>query len=172
MATVTIDMSASEWVGYVKKLGERLYPAAVRGVRAGALRCIPIMQTRTDFAPPASDHGSVGAFDTGLYKAAWQSSSLANGASVFNSRPYAAVIDYGRRAAAVSRAGIQNLEQWVHRKLNLSGDAAKAAAFAIAKTLEKRPLRAREVMSGGTDEMTDAVQAEVRVELDRELTRK
>jgi hypothetical protein len=172
MATITFNMTAPEWAVYMKRLGSRFFPAAVRGVQSGALRCIGIMQHRTDFAPPASDHGTVGAVDTGLYRAAWQSTALVNGASVFNSRPYSAVIDYGRRAAVVGKAGIVNLERWAHNKLKLSGDAAKSAAWAIAKTLEKRPLRAREVMSGGVDEMTTVVQKDLQFELDRELTRK
>jgi hypothetical protein len=136
------------------------------------MRCIGIMQRRTDFAPPASDHGTVGAVDTGIYKASWQSAAIPNGASVFNSRGYSAVIDYGRRAAAVGKEGIKNLEGWAKRKLGLSGDAAKSAAYAIAKTLQKRPLRAREVMSGGVDEMTKAVHDDIQHEMDVELTRK
>lgn len=172
MATIVLNMGVAEWGRYMQRLGPRFMPAVLRGVRSGAQRCVGIMQTRTDLAIPASDHGTAGAVDTGLYKAAWQSAPLSNGAQVFNSRPYSAVIDFGRRAAVVGRAGITNLEQWAKRKLHLSGNEATSAAFAIAKTLEKRPLRAREVMTGGLDDMTKAVMSDVRVEVDRELWRK
>jgi hypothetical protein len=172
MATVTFNMTGPEWAAYMKRLGTRFFPAAIRGVQSGAMRCIGIMQTRTDFAPPASERGTTGAVNTGLYKAAWKTAPLSNGAQVFNAQPYSPVIDGGRRPAAVGRSGIVNLERWAHNKLKLTGDAAKAAAWAIAKTLEKRALRAREVMSGGIDEMTKAVHAELQHELDVELTRR
>jgi hypothetical protein len=172
MATVTINMTLAEWSRYMARLGSRFYPAAVRGAQSGALRCIGIMQRRTDFAPPATDGFPPGAVDTGQYKASWQSAPLSNGASVFNSRGYSAVIDYGRRAAAVGKSGIKNLEGWAKRKLGLSGDAATSAAYAIAQTLKDKPLRARKVMSGGVDEMTKAVQDDIQHELDVELTRK
>jgi hypothetical protein len=172
MATVTFNMTAPEWAAYMKRLGTRFFPAAIRGVQSGALRCIGIMQSRTDIATPASENGTAGAANTGLYRAAWKTVPLLNGARIFNAQSYSPVIDFGRRASKVGRAGIQNLERWAHNKLKLSGDAAKSAAFAIAKTLEKRPLRAREVMSGGVEEMTAAVKRDMQVEMDRELTRK
>lgn len=173
MATVTFNMTAPEWVAYMKRLGSQFFPAAIRGVQSGAMRCIGIMQRRTDFAPPASDHGTVGAVNIGLYKAAWKTAALSNGAQVFNAQPYSPVIEGGRRSeAAVGKKGIENLEIWAHSKLKLSGDAAKAAAWAIAKTIEKRGLRARKVMSDGVDEMTKAVHAEMQHEMDVELTRR
>ena len=174
MATVTLNMTPAEWAAYMLRLGRNYMPAALRGVRSGAMRCVGIVQRRTDFAPPASgyDGRAIGAVDTGAYKAAWQTTPLPNGAQLHNSRPYAAVIEHGRRPAPVGKAGIQNLEQWAHRKLKLSGDAATSAAYAIAKTLHERPLRERSVMTGGLDAMETAARDEVQRELEKELTRK
>jgi hypothetical protein len=169
--TVVVKMSFKQWADYMSDLGERFEPAVMRGVRAGALRCIPRLQQRTSHAPPASPGGTSGALDTGLYKAAWKTGSLPNGASVFNDRPYAGVIDYGRRPAPVSRGGVRNLEAWAKRKLKLGQAQARAAAWAIAKKLEKRPLLARKVLSGDLDGLVKLVEEEILHELDVELGR-
>lgn len=166
-----VKMSMDQWSKEMMSLGDRFAPAALRGVRSGALRCIVLMQQRTTYAPPASAGGTPGAFDTGLYKAAWKSAALPDGARVFNDRPQAGVIDRGRRPAPVSSEGRRNLEAWAKRKLKLSGDEARAAAWAISQILKKRPLRARRVMSGGEKEMIALVEEEIGHELDVELRR-
>ena len=162
-------MDMHQWSDWMARLGTSFEPAMLRGVRAGALRCIPLLQKRTSYAPPASEGGSQGAVDTGLYKAAWKTTPLPNGARVFNDRPASPVIDYGRRPSPVSSEGRRNLTAWAKRKLKLSADEARAVAWAIAQTLKKRPLRARRVMSGAIKEMTKLVQEEITHELDLEL---
>ena len=164
-----IKMNMHQWSDHLRQLGSRFQPAMTRGMIAGAMRCIPILQTATMQAPPASPRGTSGAVDTGLYQAAWRSAPMPNGAKVFNMRPYAGVIEGGRRPYPVGREGMRNLEAWVHRKLKISGKAARDAAWAIAKTLEKRPLEARRVMSGSEDKMIEAVEKEILHELDLEL---
>lgn len=172
MATITINMNLAEWSAYMRRLGTRFLPAAVRGVQSGVAACIPLMQQRTDRAPPASDRGTFGAVNEGHYRQDWHFGLLPKGGRVYNSRPYSPVIDFGRRPRAVSKKGIENIERWAKNKLKLTGNEARSAAYAIAKTLERRPLRAREVMSGGIDEMMRIVQRDMQVELDRELGRK
>lgn len=166
-----IKIDVSQWADHLEKLGQRFRPAMLRGMNAGAMRCIPILHNATAQAPPASPNGTIGAFDTGLYKAAWRSASINNGAKVFNMRSYSGVIEHGRRPYPVSKAGIRNLEGWAKRKLKLSGKEAKSAAWAIAKTLAKRPLKARRVMIGSEEKMIEAVEKEVLHELDLELGR-
>ena len=48
---------------------------------------------------------------------------------------------------------------------------ARRTIVTIAKTLEKRPLRARKVMGNAEAKMIDLVEKEIEHELDRELRR-
>ena len=166
-----IKMDPKQFANYLGDLGTRFNPAMQRGLQAGAQRCIPILQTATRSAPPASPRGSTGAFDTGIYLASWRASPVPNGALVHNFQPYSPVIETGRRASPVGRSGIRNLEAWAKRKLQLNPAEARNAAWAIAKTLEKRPLWARKVMDSSEPKMIDAVMDEITHELDLELGR-
>lgn len=178
MTTIHVKMDVSEWVAYMKNLGPRFMPGVLTGIRAGAAGCVSVMQQRTTYAPPASDKGSAGAVDTGLFRAAWQSTSTPTGAFVYNSRAYAGVIEYGRRARTVGRQGIEQLTRWAHRKLGLSGGAAESAAFAIARSMSPSPygkgrvLRPRKVMVDGLPEMLKRVHEEIESALIRVLGRK
>lgn len=167
----TIKMSPREWADYIEDLELRFKPAMYRGIVSGAARCIPILHKHTRTARAASPRGSVGAFDTGQYQASWRSSPVANGARVYNLRPYSGVIEDGRRPSSLGREGIDNLEAWAKRKLKLSPAEARNAAWAIAQTLKERPLLARKVMGNAEDEMIDAVVKEITRELDLELGR-
>ncbi len=166
-----IKMDMNQWTSYMGKLEHRFMPAMVRGIQAGAARLLPELHNRTRQASPASERGTPGALDTGLYLAGWRSAPLLNGAMVYNVRPYSPVIERGRRPAPVGRGGIRNLEAWVHRKLKLSGSEARAAAFAIAQTLKKRKLKPRKVLTGDEDALIKIVEEEVMHELDLELGR-
>lgn len=166
-----IRVSPKQWASHMTELAERFMPAMQRGVAAGAMRCIPILQRSTRYAPPASPRGMPGAFDTGRYLAAWKSAPIHMGAKVFNTSAQSGVIEGGRRPSPVSREGRRNLEAWARRKLKLSPEEAKSAAWAIAQELRSRPLEARKVMNSVMDEMTDAVMAEITHELDLELGR-
>ena len=166
-----IKMSMKQWTKYIEDLGERFVPAMKRGMVSGAARCIPILHDATVRARPASPNGKEGAVDTGIYKAAWRSSSTSTGSKVFNTSAPSPIVEGGRRASAVGRDGIRNLEGWAKRKLRLNAKEAKDAAWAIAKTLKDRPLRKREVMGGSEDKMIKAVEAEITHELDVELRR-
>lgn len=170
--TKIIKMNPQQWAAYMGHLGERFMPAMMRGVLAGANRCVPLMQQRTMTARPASDNGRSGAVDTGLYKAAWRGEAIPTGAAIRNRTPQAPIIESGRRPSPVNRAGIQNLMKWAERRLGLNQEEARNAAFAIARTLAKRPLRARHVMSGALKEMTKLVMEEITHELDVEINKK
>lgn len=164
MAIIKMDMN--QWTRYIGKLEHEFVPAVVRGMQSGAQRLIPELHKRTRAAPPASPRGTVGAFDTGAYLAGWRTVPLLNGAKVFNVRPYSPVIERGRRPSPVGRDGIRNLEAWVHRKLKLSGNETRSAAFAIAQTLKQRRLKPRKVLTGDEEALIKIVEAEVMHELD------
>ena len=165
----TSVMNVNQFARYAKKLGTDFMPAVKRGMLSGALRAIPTLQERTRSAPPASPRGKMGAFDTGAYHAAWKSEVIANGVSLRNARPYAGVIEYGRRPAPVSVEGMKTLEGWAKRKLGVSGAEARAAAFAIAQSMRTRPLAARKVITDGLTRITKLIEDEVRSELDKLL---
>jgi len=171
---VTVTMSMDQWAAWMSRLQGRFMPAAIRGIRTGAVQAHTVMLKRTKKAPPASDRpGSTpGAFNYGTYFESWKISPLPDGAVVYNSQPYAGVIEYGRRPSPVSKEGRRNLTRWAMRKLGVTESEAKSVAFLVARSLKKRPLRARNVMTGGVQEMTDAVRGEITKELDVELSRK
>ncbi len=162
-------ITTKQFAKYMGQLGAQWRPALIRGTVAGAARTIPWLMQRTMMAPPASPRGMPGALNTGLYKAAWRSAPLPNGARVFNTQPYSSIIEYGRRPAHVGRAGIRNLEGWARRKLQLSAEEAKSAAWAIAKTLAKRKLEAREVLTGDEKGLIELVEKEILHELEIEV---
>ena len=157
----------SKWLGDMAD--GRIKNAAKRGLVSGAQRCIPILQQRAEDAPPASPHGGKGAFNTGAYKASFKSASTANGARVWNTQPYAAVIDDGRRASPVSAEGRKQLAKWAMRKLGVSASEAKGVAFLVARKLAKTPLAARKVVSGSVDILAKIVLEEVEHEIDKVL---
>lgn len=167
-----VSLTPRQWEAWVITLGHRFMPAVQRGVLAGAYRTIPLLQTRTDQAPPASPNGVTGAVNSGRFRNSWRAVQIPAGARVYNFQPYGPVIEEGRRAKGVNRAGLHNLEIWARRRLQLDRGAARSAAFAIAKTLAKRPLLARKVMSGAIDKMTELVLDEITHELEAELKRK
>ncbi len=70
-----------------------------------------------------------------------QSSSV----RIYNKEPYASVIEYGRRPGA-RRPPVQALIPWVRDKMGLQGKAARGAAFAIARKIGQRGIKARPVL--------------------------
>jgi len=171
MTDVRID--PARWAAQMDRLADRFVPTVLRGVRAGAARCILLMEQRTMSAPPASPRGTVGAFNTGGYMRSWRSEGLSFGARVYNLQPYSGVVDLGRRpGVGVSRQGIElGLMPWAKRKLGLTDSQARSVAWAIATAIKKRGLLPRRVMTGGLDAMERLVVEEVEHELDAELSR-
>lgn len=165
----TIIMSTREYLSWLRALQPRMRQAVRRGVLSGAMRAIPIVQRSTDTAPPASPKGKMGAMNTGNYRRNWRAEAIPEGARLYNNTPYEPVIEEGRRAKGVGKEGLRNLELWVRRKLKVRGNEARHVAFAIARTLARRPLAARSVMGRAKDAIVDAVMAEVNREIDKEL---
>ena len=151
---------------YLRNLQKNLVPAAVRGIHSGAARGVTVVQEAVTKAPPASPNGSVGAFNTGQYRAAWRWSKLpGGGATIFNGKKYAGIIEDGRRAGAKPppRAVIA---KWAQRKLGLTRKQAEAAAFPIARAIAKRGLRPRRVVASVASKLEAIVMTEVMHEVD------
>lgn len=167
MASKTLTVR--DFAQYLAKLRKNLKGhdgAVVRGIHAGVLRGIGILHAATVNAPPASPNGSTGAVDTGAYRQAWQHQLLPTGGRLFNTRPYAGVIERGRRRGA-KMPPPRVLEAWARRKLGLSDEEAKSASFAIARAIKRRGLLPRRVLTGPltTAQLTRAVMEEIRREV-------
>ena len=170
MATERVFADAKQWAAFQRRLGKAFTPAALKGIRAGGLRCIPLLHRSTETAPPASTGGGTGAVDTGDYKRRWRTSPLPNGVEVFNDAPEAGVIELGRRPG--SRPPPSSvLQPWVRRKLGLSDAQAKGVAFVVARAIGRRGLRARRVMARALPAMRKAVMAEVKLALQKVIRR-
>lgn len=166
MATERVFANAKDWAAWQRRLGKAFMPAALRGIQAGGLRCIPLLHQSTETAPPASPNGGTGAVDTRDYLRRWRTSPLPNGVEVFNDSPQAGVIESGRRPGARLPPS-EILRPWARRKLGLSAEQAKGAAFAIARAIGARGLRARRVMARALPAMRKAVLAEVKLALQK-----
>ena len=169
--TTTIRMNLSEWPAHLARLGKEFMPAAHRGLLDGAQRCLPLMVQRTDKAPPASPTGLFGAVNFGHYRRAWRVDQLSNGAMVYNMAPYAGVIEYGRRPAAVSKQGLKQIQLWAKRRHGLDDRAARAVAWSIGQRLRTNPLWPRHVMTGALGQMRQFVRDGISRELARAKAR-
>ena len=171
----SVSFTMKQFQTYIRKLRGALVGwegAATRGVHSGVMRGVGIAQAATVNAMPASPRGSIGAVDTGAYRQAWQFELTKSGGRVFNTRPYAGVVEYGRKKGA-RRPPPKQIELWARRKLGLSRKEAKSASFAIANAIAKRGLLARKVLTGPltNHQLIQAVMMEVRREVTAALDR-
>lgn len=148
------DFTLKQWVGWTKRLGRDLLPAARHGCLVAAQRGIQVVQDATRAAIPAnpSGIGTGGAVNNGGYLRGWKSAATPNGARLFNDVSYSGVIEDGRRAGSAwpPRAAIV---AWAKRRLGLSTKDAQQAAFPISRAIARRGLRARKVLGGVEDKI-------------------
>lgn len=169
MSEAVINIDLSRFAVEMDKLGADFGKAVRRGLMSGAARALPVLIRRTEQAPPASERGTTGAVDMGQYKAGWRSEPTIDGARIRNTKPYAGVIEIGRRASPVSKEGRKNLEGWAKRKLGLTPSQAKSAAFLISRALAKRPLKGRNVLGGALNEIVAGMLDELEHEIKKAL---
>lgn len=155
MATIKVDIGQAAEL--FKKLGRERVPRAVeRGVRSFLARAKPMMVLAGDQARPANPRGiGTGAFNTGNYRRSWQTEmGREDGlptAIIRNAAPYAGVIEYGRRAGAKAPP-ISVIEPWVRRKLGVPFKKARSVAFLIARSIKRRGLKPRYVLTSRTQQ--------------------
>ena len=172
--------------------GWALKQAMRAGITSGALRGLETVRKGTREATPASGNNSVppGAVNTGHFLRSWAVARNNRGASIVNSSPYAAVVEYGRRPG--KGVPIGPLAQWVLRKLGgkmglnklrkkggVAGAdrrlaAARAVAYVISAAIKKRGLKGRHILHRAAPELYRIAQHEclmaVRVALSGKLT--
>jgi len=133
MAGVVFDISQSPEVA--RWLNQGLDHAVKRAMVATAARLVNHIQT--EVIPNAQPQP----VDRGLYKASWKFGKTDDGAEVWNSASYAAIIEYGARAAKIKpgRLMIDALTAWVRRKgIAQNTVEARQIAFAIAFSMKKK----------------------------------
>lgn len=128
-------------------------PALVQRAMTGvSMDALAIIQSATRSAPPANPRGagSGGAFNTGAYLLAWKTQVEqrpgSKGVLIYNTMPYAPVIEYGRRAGA-RQPPSEPIARWAQRKLGLPYERAKSVGFLIARRIKRYGLKPRYVMT-------------------------
>lgn len=157
-------MTLKEFQRYLKGVPKALNEHIVKGIQTGAQRAIAIAVAEGDAAPPASQRGSIGAFNTGRYHRSWHVENVADGAVVSNIAPYADVIERGRRPGR-RQPRTETIVQWARQRLGLDEKKARQAAFPIARAIGRRGLRARRVLSSARPKMIAAVLEEVKASI-------
>ena len=159
-----MNLTLKELARFVSNIPKAATAAAIRGARNGAQQAIPVLQRAGDRAPPASPRGSVGAFDTGKYRRSWRVTNIANGCKLYNSSPYADVVERGRRRGR-KMPPRRVIEAWAQRKLGLSSAQAKQAAYPIARAIGRRGLKGRHVEQSARPQVMRIVMREVKLEI-------
>jgi hypothetical protein len=130
------SFTSGEYGELTKWLGEAGREALRRASLATAARMVSVIQNEVI---PQEDPQPV---DRGIYRAAWQYEPTENGADVWNSLPYAPIIEFGARASKIKigRAMIAALTEWVMRKGLARGNKQKPeqVAWAIAVAMKRR----------------------------------
>jgi len=128
----TIDLKDAE--KHFEEAGERMLKAAIKGLHSAASSSVQVITTRI---VPSLTRQPV---DRGLYRAGWRAIAEKDGATIENNEPHAAFIEYGVRGSHVKIGArmIVALTEWVTRKGLASGKEAVRAAWAIAKSMQRR----------------------------------
>lgn len=108
--------------------------------------------------------------DRGTYRRSFQYEDIEGGATVYNSAPYAAVIEYGRRKGAKGPP-LKVLMEWVVRKKLVAGGRkanqsdVRGVAWLIQRAIKRRGIPGRHVLGIASRN----IQADVRQALRAEL---
>ena len=128
-------MTLGEYKRFLLAYRGRNRAAALRGLQSAAMRGVQVIQT--EIIPSRVPQP----VDRSLYRGGWRFSFEPDGALIFNNEPHAPEVEFGVRAANVKigKAMIQALAEWAVRKgLASAGKEAVSAAWAIAKTMQRR----------------------------------
>lgn len=155
---VTLRMNIRQLPGWLKKL-HRQYPIAVRtGLRAAASKSQQyITSTGIEQAQPYPP------VDRGMYRRAWKVQRTPEGAKLYNSMPYAAIIEYGRRPGG-RLPPVDILAEWVRRKLGVKNKKeAQGIAWAIARKIASKGTAPRYVLLNSMPAIRQFVNEETRL---------
>lgn len=159
MAATTRKIDVSKLAPLLRKLGPAGKKAIARGALSGALLGVVYMQKRT---------ADESIFDRGGYRRGWKARATSNGAILMNDAPYSPIIEDGRRPGA-RRPPLAVIERWAKRKLALTSEEAKRAAFPIAQAIGARGIKGKHVLRDAVPALVKIVQQEVERELRAEI---
>lgn len=127
-----MSLTPKEAAAFFRKAAVR--QAAIKGLRSAALRGVQDIVTR--IIPSRSPRP----VDRGLFAAGFKPVDLPTGAAIENREPHAPYVEYGVMGDRVrpGRAMIDALVGWVERHGLATGDDARSAAFAIARSLQAK----------------------------------
>lgn len=163
--TITLTQYAKQ----LRHAAERGVREAIEaGLQRAAPRCVALLQAKAN-APGVP-------FDTGEYRRRFAATVTGLQLSIYNTDPKAPIIEDGRRAGA-RMPPVNALIPWVKRKglgrkgrLKKLGDQAlRGVAWAVARSIAKRGLRAHHVFRGAGAEIDRIVRAEVAGAVNRAL---
>lgn len=171
MSTTTVEFNRLP--AMLVMLANRAHAATGAALTSAAMRIRGEVVRRSQTLK--SDKGFPG-FNTGYFARGWkvdkvvESSVLDSYIRIFNSTPYAGVLEYGRRAGV--RPPSNALIPWVRRKLRVDAKRAPGVAFAVARAIGKRAIAGRHYISDPAFQrnMSDMFRMEVVRVLNRYLT--
>lgn len=119
---------------FVGTFGPAMRKAASKGLYSAAVRSVQLIQTE------AIARASPSPVDKGIYRAGWRAEKDGDGAVIFNSVPWAGLVERGVPAANVvaSRRAVEAIADWAVRKLGVQRERAAGVAFGILRSLKRR----------------------------------
>lgn len=112
---------------------------------------------------------ALGVWDRGKMYRGWRSKAEPKKLAVFNTEPHAVYVEHGRRAGA-RMPPVTPILMWVYRHLGVADPKqARSIAFAIAKSIARRGIAARPILTaeGATEEFAKVTLDAIAKGLDR-----
>lgn len=171
MSTMTVEFNRLPAV--LIALAGKAHAATGAALTSAALRVRTEVVRRS--LAMKSDKGFPGN-NTGFFSRGWktdkvvETSPLDSYVRVYNSTPYAGVLEFGRRAGVMPPPAA--LVPWVRRKLRVDAKRAPGVAFAIARKLGQRTVAGRHYLTDPSFErrIADLFKMEVARVLNNYLT--
>lgn len=159
MAAATMAAGMRRLQAAMRKLGAKYNTAMSRAMTSTAMRARAVMVAETD---------TKRVVNTGFYRRAWKAEQLANYTiRVFNDATYAGVIEKGRRVGTMPP--VEPLARWAQRKFRIPYSKARGVGFAIARSIKRRGLPARNVLEDAKPKLRQAMNEEFTREITNAL---
>jgi hypothetical protein len=115
---VALIFNSKQFAAYHARLAAKFKPTILRGMKVGAMRCIPMLVMKTRTAPPANPGGvgTGGAVDTGTFVRGWRVLTEPDGVTFTNMAPHSPVVEHGRRRGGKFPPR-DALIAWIRRKI-------------------------------------------------------
>ena len=143
---MNVTYTPAGFAAALMRFGSQADQAIERGVMSAAYRGLALMQQRTREAIPASANGEPGAVNSSAYLRSWKVTHLGPMThELHNDQAYAPVIEWGRRKGRPMPPR-EAIVRWAQRRLGLSEEDARKAAYPIMLAIKRRGLAPRRVM--------------------------